>query len=185
MVEVTHIGQLVPDPKNARKHNPRNIGVIVDALHEVDAARSIVLDENNVILAGNGVIEAAAEAGIERVQVVDADGNTIIAVRRTGLSEAQKARLALFDNRAAELAEWEPGVLAGFAEDGLLGGMFSDLEVADILGKAADELLTQDAAAQTVPEQYMVLIECDGENQQSDLLQRLTDEGYKCRALLS
>src|SRR5436190_20864954 len=85
-----HIRDLKPDPENARSHGPRNVGMMVDSLHAVGAGRSIVIDEEGVILAGNGIVEAAAEAGIERVQVVEADGNTIIAVRRTGLTPAQK-----------------------------------------------------------------------------------------------
>src|SRR5687768_9857621 len=105
--QVGHIKDLIPDPANRRKHNPRNLGMVVDALHQVGAARSIVIDEDDVILAGNGVTEAAAEAGITRVRVIEADGQELIAVRRRGLTEAQKRALAIFDNRTAELAEWD------------------------------------------------------------------------------
>lgn len=104
---VASLGDLVPDSANCRRHNPRNIGSIVNSLHKVGAARSIVIDENNVILAGNGLVEAAGEAGIEKVRIVEADGNTVIAVRRTGLTPKQKAELAIADNRTAELAEWD------------------------------------------------------------------------------
>ena len=62
----TTLADLIPDPRNAREHNPRNIGMIVDSLHQVGAARSIVIDENNVILAGNGVVEAAPDAEASR-----------------------------------------------------------------------------------------------------------------------
>jgi DNA modification methylase len=41
-----HIGSLKPDPKNARRHTPRNVGMIVSALHDVGAARSIVIKDN-------------------------------------------------------------------------------------------------------------------------------------------
>jgi DNA modification methylase len=141
MAEASHLRDLVADPQNARKHNPRNIGTIVDSLHEVGAARSIVIDENNVILAGNGVCEAAAEAGIEKVRVVEADGNEIIAVRRRGLTDLQKKRLALFDNRTAELAEWNPEELARLDKEcpEALEGMFHDDEL--------DELLPDDVGA--------------------------------------
>lgn len=108
----SHIKDLKPDPKNLRKQNERNIGMIVDSLHKVGAARSIVIDEKDVILAGNGVVEAAAEAGIERVRVIEADGDEIIAVRRRGLSAKQKQDLAVADNRTSELSEWNAEELA-------------------------------------------------------------------------
>lgn len=135
--DVTHLKHLTPDPQNAREHNPRNIGTIVDSLHDVGAARSIVIDENNVVLAGNGVVEAAGEAGIERVRVVEADGNEIIAVRRRGLSDMQKKRLALFDNRTAELAEWNPEELKRLEAEmpEALEGMFHDDELAALTGE--------------------------------------------------
>ncbi|OQB25738.1 MAG: DNA adenine methyltransferase YhdJ [Chloroflexi bacterium ADurb.Bin180] len=138
MDNIDHIGQLKPDPRNARKHNPRNVGMIEKALGEVGAARSIVIDENNVVLAGNGVLEAAGNAGIERVQVVDADGETIVAVRRKGLTPEQKAKLALYDNRTAELAEWDTEVLADIGKDIDLGEMWTADELRDI-GVAQDE----------------------------------------------
>jgi DNA modification methylase len=108
----THIRDLVPDPANRRAHNPRNIGMVVDALQQVGAARSIVIDEDNVILAGNGVTEAAAEAGITKVRVIEATGDELIAVRRSGLTDEQKRALAIFDNRTGELATWDLEQLA-------------------------------------------------------------------------
>lgn len=135
-LDVKHIGDLKPDPHNRRKHNPRNIGMIVDALHQVGAARSIVVDEDNIILAGNGVIEAAAQAGIERVRVIEADGNEIIAVKRTGLTEEQKRKLALFDNRTAELAEWDAEQIAADLEAGLdFDGLFTEDELDKLIGQ--------------------------------------------------
>lgn len=134
MSDPKHIKDLKPDKKNARKHNPRNIGMIEKSLQEVGAARSIVIDEEGNILAGNGTVEAAGNAGITKVKVVDADGSTIVAVRRSGLTAKQKQRLAVADNRTAELAEWEPEVLAELAEDGLLEGMFSENELEGLLG---------------------------------------------------
>ena len=86
MPETKHIGDLKPDPANARQRTPRGHGMIVESLQTVGAARSIVIDENDMILCGNGVVDAAAEAGIEGVRVVEATGGEIIAVRRTGLT---------------------------------------------------------------------------------------------------
>lgn len=99
------------DTENARKHNPRNIGQIVQSLQEVGAARSVVIDEGNHFMAGSGTYEAATQAGIERVAIVDVDGDTLVAVRRSGLTPEQKVRLAIADNRTAETAEWNYDVL--------------------------------------------------------------------------
>jgi len=106
--------------------------MIVNALHEVGAARSIVIDEDGNILAGNATIEAAAEAGIENLQIVEADGETIVAVRRTGLTDAQKTRLKYFDNRTAELADWDSEQVLADLEAGVdLDGLFTDIELED------------------------------------------------------
>ncbi len=132
----THIKDLTPDPANRRSHNPRNMGQIVDALHEVGAARSIVIDENGVILAGNGVTEAAAEAGITKLRVIDAAGDELIAVRRSGLSDEQKRYLAIADNRTGELATWNSAQFKEDLEGGLdFGKFFSADELAAILAK--------------------------------------------------
>jgi len=116
---VVNISDLIPDAQNARAHNPRNVGMIVNALHEVGAARSIVIDEQGNILAGNATIEAAAEAGIENLHIVEADGETIVAVRRSNLTPEQKKRLAYFDNRTAELADWDSAQVLADLDAGL------------------------------------------------------------------
>jgi DNA modification methylase len=129
------LADLHPDPRNARRHTERNLGAIQTSIREVGAARSIVIDEHGTVLAGNATIKAAAAEGLNRLQIVDADGQTVIAVRRRGLSADQKTRLALLDNRSAELAEWDPEVLAALqVEDpALLEGVFSSDELRALL----------------------------------------------------
>jgi ParB-like chromosome segregation protein Spo0J len=135
---VAHLRDLTPDSENRRAHNPRNVGMIVDSLHAVGAARSVVIDEHGVVLAGNATIEAAAEAGIERVRIVEATGHELVAVRRRGLTADQKRALALADNRAAELATWDLDQLRADAEAGLdLATFFAPAELADLLGADA------------------------------------------------
>ncbi len=58
----TKLADLKPDEKNLRSHDARNIGMITDALNEVGAARSIVIDDSGNILAGNGTVQAAQAA---------------------------------------------------------------------------------------------------------------------------
>ena len=142
--DLTHIKDLVPDPKNRRKHTPRNVGMIVDALHKVGAARSIVIDENNEVLAGNATIEAAGEAGITQLKVIDATGDEIVAVRRTGLTSAEKRDLAMYDNRTGELADWDATQLLEDAKNEVdLSAFFYDEELQSILDSAQDVDLDQ------------------------------------------
>src|ERR1035437_8572678 len=138
----THITDLTPDPKNARKHSPRNVETIADALRAVGAARSIVIDEDNVVLAGNATIQAAADAGITHVQVVEADGQTVVAVRRRGLTPHQKGQLAIYDNRAAELADgWDVEGLQALEADGVdLSAFWQEDELAALY--AAEQIPT-------------------------------------------
>ncbi|MDQ3780464.1 MAG: hypothetical protein M3354_07970, partial [Chloroflexota bacterium] len=113
----TTVSDLFPDPRNARAHSERNLELIAQSLTELGAARSIVVDEAGTILAGNATVQAAQQAGLIGVRVIDADGSELIAVRRSGLSPEQKRRLALFDNRTAELASWDTDILASLTED--------------------------------------------------------------------
>lgn len=95
------ITDLYADPENARLHNSRNIGMIERSLQEVGAARSIVIDENGVILAGNGLVEAAVQAGIHQLRVIEANGDEIIAVQRSKKKSKLMAILRLLKKIAS------------------------------------------------------------------------------------
>lgn len=160
MEPITHIGQLTPDQHNPRKHNPRNIGVIAETMQKVGFARSIVIDESGTILVGNGAVDAAGEIGLERVRVIDAAGDEIIAVRRTGLTQEQKDMLKVGDNRSSDLAEWDTEVLASLVADGFdLSGMWTPDELRtlmneppDVTFKEVDESAADDVKYNECPE---------------------------------
>ncbi len=134
---VAPLSSLTPDPRNAHTHSDRNLAQIEVALREVGAARSIVVDEAGVILAGNATVQAAKQAGLTRVRLIEADGTELVAVRRVNLTPEQKRRLALFDNRAAELAAWDTDVLASLADELNLSDLWEPDELADLLAREA------------------------------------------------
>lgn len=147
----TTIAGLTPDPHNRRTHSPRNVEMIAAALKDVGAARSIVIDEKNEVLAGNGVLAGAAQAGLSKLQIIDADGDTIIAVRRRGLTDTQKRALAIYDNRAAELATWSVEQLQADLTNGEdLTAFFLPDELSTILGS---ELKAGKTDPDAVPEE--------------------------------
>ena len=53
MAEPNSIQNLVPDPQNARKRTDRSASLIEESLKRYGAGRSIVIDEENRVLAGN------------------------------------------------------------------------------------------------------------------------------------
>ena len=55
---------------------------------------------------------------VTKLQVVEAEGDTVVAVRRRGLTAAQKRELAIYDNRTADLAEWNIEQLAADLRNG-------------------------------------------------------------------
>lgn len=128
--------ELLFDPKNARKHPERNKGMIRESLQEVGGFRSIAVDGENIIRAGNGVYEQAQALGMT-VRIVDAAPNELIAVRRQDLKGKKAVRAALLDNRAGETSDWDAAVLADIAqnEKELLAGLFDDSELAEILAQ--------------------------------------------------
>ena len=129
------LSSLTPDPHNARSHGERNLALIESALREVGAARSVVVDEDGTVLAGNATLAAAARAGLTRVRVIESDGTELVAVRRSGLTDAQKRRLALYDNRASDLADWDAATLAALQADTDLSGLWTDDELGELLAR--------------------------------------------------
>jgi 16S rRNA G966 N2-methylase RsmD len=132
---MTSIKDLKSDHKNARKRTDRSAKLIAESLHRYGAARSIVIDEENRILAGNGTIEGAKAAGIQNVRVIETDGTEIIAVKRTGLSEDEKIGLALADNRTSDLSDWDKDMLQQLSEEHDVAPWFDADDLAAILGE--------------------------------------------------
>ena len=133
------ISELKFDHKNARKRTDSSARLIQESLQRYGAARSIVIDEENRILAGNGTVEGAKALGLTKLKVVEAAGDEIIAVRRSGLSEDEKVGLAIADNRAAELSDWDAEMLQQLSEEHDLEPWFEAEDLEELL-KDAEQL---------------------------------------------
>ena len=127
MSETIKISDLQPDNHNANKGTERGRALLEKSLHQYGAARSIVLDKNGRIIAGNKTAQTAGEIGIEDVIIVRTKGDKLVAVMREDLDlsddETQARMLAYADNRVGQVdLEWDPEVLladmtAGFELD--------------------------------------------------------------------
>ena len=91
------------DDKNFNKHTEYGMSLLEKSLRENGAGRSILIDKDNNIIAGNGIVEAAGSVGLEKVKIIETSGDEIIAVKRTDIAlDSQKGReMALADNATA------------------------------------------------------------------------------------
>lgn len=97
------INELKFDDKNFNKHTEFGMSLLEKSLRELGAGRSIVVDKDNNIIAGNGIVEAAQNAGITKTRVIETQGNEIVVVKRTDMElESEKGRkMAFADNATA------------------------------------------------------------------------------------
>ena len=112
---MSSISDLRFDDKNFNQHTEFGMNLLEKSLRENGAGRSILIDKDNNIIAGNGIVEAAGNIGLEDLQIVESDGSKIIAVKRTDITLDSKEgrQMALADNAtAAADLEWNEGILA-------------------------------------------------------------------------
>jgi hypothetical protein len=74
------------------------------SIGKIGLGRSILISDDNEIIAGNGVTESAINAGIDKVRIIETDGTEIIAVKRTDIKSGSKEfyEMALSDNIIAK-----------------------------------------------------------------------------------
>lgn len=128
------IDQLKPDLHNANKGTLRGRKALDHSLRQLGAGRSVLIDKNGNVIAGNKTVETAADIGLEDVIIVQTDGHQLVAVQRTDLDlETDKAarELAYADNRVGQLdLDWEPDELKIDLDAGLdLSQLFEPYEL--------------------------------------------------------
>jgi len=134
---------LVSDPDNVRIHGPKSKSAIRASLEEVGPFRSIALDADNIVRAGNGVFEQAQEMGL-KIKVIDAAPDELIAVRRKDLRGKKATRAALWDNATQQRSEWDYLGLGKIAqsERAALEGIFDEAEILASIRQAEMQDLT-------------------------------------------
>lgn len=101
-IESVAIGRLRPNPRNPRTHSKTQIGKIAASIAQFGFINPVVADDDDIVLAGHGRLQAARLAGLDYVTVVRFDH----------LTEAQKRAYLIADNRIAEQAGWDREMLA-------------------------------------------------------------------------
>ena len=101
-----------PYPNNPRK-NDTAVEAVAESIRQCGYVAPIIVDENGVILAGHTRYKALKALGRSEAEVVV----------KEGLTEEQKKKYRLLDNKTGELATWDFDLLAieldGIDFDGL------------------------------------------------------------------
>ncbi len=162
------VGQLRAHACNARVHSAEQIEQIKASMLAFGFTNPLLVDEDDVLIAGHGRLDAAQALGVAKVPV--------IVLKH--LSPAQKEALRLADNRIAENATWDQALLrdalAGLQQAGevdLLAIGFSQEEIGAILAAADDAVTDGDARDEpesTDAEGHGAAVAADGEVEDDD-----------------
>ena len=113
-LENIKLNTLKPLEHNVRKHNDKQIEELIRSVEQFGQTRAIVIDENNNILIGNGLYMALQKMGREECQCF----------RKTGLTEIQKKKLVLTDNKVYSLGSDDYEEINNFINDITITGDF-------------------------------------------------------------
>jgi len=103
--KVIDIEELAQDAHNFNKGNEQGQQLMERSFKELGAGRSILLDRNGNIIAGNKSQQAAIAAGIKKVRVIETTGDELVAVKRTDvdIDSAEGRKMAYLDNLTTQV----------------------------------------------------------------------------------
>lgn len=101
-----NIEELKPYPNNPRI-NDEAVEYVANSIKTFGFKVPVVIDKNNVIIAGHTRVKACQELGIKKIPCIVADD----------LTEEQVKAYRLADNKTAEMATWDIGKLEIELED--------------------------------------------------------------------
>lgn len=114
------IGTLIPDDHNFNRGTEEGARLMQKSFEQFGAGRSVLVDKDNRIIAGNKSTKAAAESGIKRVRIIETDGTELIAVKRTDITlDSKEGReLALADNVTTQVnLAWDQTELQAMGDE--------------------------------------------------------------------
>ena len=134
-----NIDKLKPYPNNPR-YNDEAVDAVEASIEQVGYISPIVVDENYQILSGHTTWKSMNNLGEEEIDVIVADG----------LTEEQKKKFRLLDNKTAEIADWDLDKL----QQELDGLDFGDF---DFWSKELEKMADNMIAERKKPEEKIVI----------------------------
>jgi ParB-like chromosome segregation protein Spo0J len=169
-IELIPIGELRPNPRNARTHSRKQIAQIAASITKFGFINPVLVDDANMLLAGHGRREAALLLGLDYVPVVRFDH----------LTAAQKRAYLIADNKIAEQAGWDREMLAielGELIDILPAEGF-DVSLTGFEAPEIDLLLADMAPSRPEPEDILPAFPSNPATRRGDLWQLKKHHSY-------
>lgn len=172
------IKDLKQDKRNYRRHNQRNLDLIKKSVLEVGLGRSVVIDNENEIVCGNGLVSTLDKN--TPIKVIETDGTELVVVKRTDLAtdDLRRKQLAIMDNSASDSSEFDIELMKEDFEIEQLNDWGLDINF-----DFNEETKEMKDISDDLKESYEVVCECETEQEQEQLFYKLTNEGIKCRLL--
>jgi DNA modification methylase len=127
------------DPANPRTHPSSQIDQLARNIQAFGFVNPILVDERMIIIAGHGRSQAAKKCGLEHVPII----------MLSGLDEARKKTLRIFDNRIAQKSGWDQDLLRELMVDIQSSEIEIDLELTGFTVGEIDVMLDQKPGANT------------------------------------
>lgn len=102
MIAYQQVGVLKPNPHNSRTHSKHQIRQIADSIKAFGFTNPVLVDKNNMVIAGHGRLAAAKLLIMSQVPTICLEG----------LTPDQIRAYVMADNRLAEKAGWDEEILA-------------------------------------------------------------------------
>ena len=135
-IQKIKLTELKPLEQNVRKHSDKQIIELIRSVEQFGQTRAIVIDEQNNILIGNGLFMAMVQSGLDEAFVY----------RKRGLTEIEKKKLILADNKTYSLGSDDYENIESYLEEITASGDFEiagfDEDMLRNLMRDADKLLT-------------------------------------------
>ena len=148
--EYLPVTDLTPHPQNYVTHPDDQIEHLAQSIRENGLYRNVVIAQDETILAGHGVVEAAKKIGLDSIPVVRLDISS---------TDAQALKLLASDNEISNLAEVNDRALSNMLKEihdnsphGLAGTGYDEQMLANLLmvTRPQSEIADFDAAAEWV-----------------------------------
>lgn len=152
---IMEVKDLKFDKRNYRRHSEKNQSLIKKSINEVGFGRSIVIDAEDEIICGNGVVSQVDKK--TPVKVIETDGSELIVVKRTDLKteDAKRKQLAVMDNSTSDSSDFDLDLLQEDFDADLLGDWGIDIK--EEIKKASEKPDVEFATELLEEHNYIVL----------------------------